>query len=201
MRQIYALIINYPICALMPDQPQLCDEVLNELTLNIRNDDARSRIRSTLNRNQRLASKIGDRGIIAPNINTDIDAFMNSLSLPCDISKAASTCDRLNTRLQEGVLKLLKWAADPYNASAHRKYLTISILLSWIDTGLDMTECILDSLPRLDKDLQLDYRVVSHIIAELARKTLFNAGKALRCFIVNGSISGATAEHKVCSAL
>lgn len=184
----------------MPEQPQLCDEVLNELRHNIRNDDARGKIDSMLNRNQRLASKIGDQGIIATDINTDIDAFMNSLSLPCDISKVASTCDRMSTALQRGVSKLLKWAADPYNASAYRKYLTISILLSWTDTGLDLTECLLDSLSQLDKDLQLDYRVVSHIIAELARKTSFNAGKALRWFIVNGSISGDTAEHKVCCA-
>lgn len=198
MRLIYALVANFPTCILMPEEPQLCQKVLKDLESSIRRDDVRSRTRSISNRNGHLITRIGGNENTVVNTEITLDIYLDNLSLPCNIGETSSACMRFGKTISGAVTKLLRWASNAYNAGQYRKYLALSILTSWAEDGFDLTECVLELLPQFDQECQVDCHVIGRIVAELARKSIFNAANALRWFIVNGSISGATGSQQVC---
>jgi len=201
MRLIYALVTNLPTCILMPEEPQLCQKVLKDLESGIRRDDVRTITRSISNRNRHVVTRIGGNKNTVVNTEMTLDIYLDNLSLPCDIGETSSACMRFGRTISGpcgAVARLLKWASNAYNDRQHRKYLAFSILTRWADDGFNLTDYILELLPCLDQDSQLDCHVIGRIVAELARKSIFNAANALRWFIVNGSISGAAGSEQVC---
>jgi len=182
----------------MPEEPQLFQKVLKDSTSIVRLDDVHDKMRGLPNRNRRLATRINSADNPALYMETALNHFLDNLVLPYDVGETSSACLRLGKTLQGSVVKLLRWASNAFHVYQHRKYVALSILTTWAEAGLDLTECVLELLPRLDQESQVDCRAIGRIIAELARKGIFNAASALRWFIVNGSISGAAAYDQVC---
>jgi len=198
MRSIYNLVASSPTCVLIPEESQLCQEVLKELAANSQKVVVENQVRSILDRNRRLTTRLGGVDNTVSDNEITLGIFLDNLSLPCDIVEASSACVRISKTVQAGVAELLRWASNVYNVGQYRKYVALSILTSLAEDGLDLTECVLGLLPHLDTEYQVDCRTISRIVAELARKSIFNAASALRWFIVNGLISGAAANEKVC---
>lgn len=178
----------------MPEHFRPCQSVLRDVVARTASNEIKHEVDVALSRSRRLALRLaGSDDATYDNASS----FLDGLKLPCDAPKASSSLLRLTNSIKESVFKLMMWAADLYTIQSYRRYLAFSILVHWTEDGLDITECILDLLPRLDKCAHINCRVISSIVAELTRAGHFNAAGALRSFIVNGTISGVAEDQKV----
>jgi hypothetical protein len=98
--------------------------------------------------------------------------------------------------LGSAMLHLLRWASTSYCSSKIRKYLALSIIMSWASDGAAITQCILHALPSLDNLLDVNNTIIGSIVAELARLDVVDTAFVLRWIITTGGVSMSTG--KVC---